>query len=198
MGISQYGTPRRDGGAAGDQRAYDRGTDLKVGGKDSINQADFSLSRRYHSSPPFTKEQAFGNQKLGYLENLMSSGMLSHTAGLRDPMEETAFYGAIIRAFNHFVGFGGEIGANNLPSGAPPFRKLGRIDDYDIGSITSRAARGNTVVGILANITKKVAELDESALFRDLGIDAWNNDQRNRVESIITEMVNFIAELEGD
>ena len=195
LGISPYGS---EGVRVIEERAYNSEIDLKVGGKDSITQADFTLSRNYHRSPPFSKRQAFGNQKLGYLENLIIEAMRSKTAGLRDPMEETAFYGAIIRAFNHFVGFGGEIGANNLPSGAPPFRKLGRIDDYDIGSITSRAARGNTVVGILANITKKVAELDESALFRDLGIDAWNNDQRNRVESIITEMVNFIAELEGD
>ena len=197
LGITQYGTDVITGGTPANQRAYDADRDLKVGGKDLITQADFNLSRQYHPTPPITKLQAFTNQKLGYIENLIESGMLSKTAGLRDPMEEGAFYESIIRAFDDFVGFAGSVGGNGLPSEAPPFRKLNSMSDFSIGNPRNRASRNNTVIGILANITKEVAELDESALFRDLGISSWDRDQRNRVEGIITEMTDIVARL-GD
>jgi hypothetical protein len=54
-------------------------------------------------------------------------------------------------------------------------------------------ARNNTVVGIICLISYTVAQLDESALFRDLGISSWNPEERTRVSGIIEEMTNFIA-----
>ena len=187
LGITQYGANSSNGHARGQGRAYNKDRDLKVQNKDSITQSDFTLSRNYHSSPPFTKQQAFGMQKLGALEALMEQGMISTWAGLRDTRERTAFYTEIVRAAEDFTGF----------SRLPP----ARYDDgsnYSLERIDVRSARGNTVTGILANITKLVAELDESALFRDLGITTWDRDQRNRVEGILTEMRNFIDGLEGD
>ena len=114
--------------------------------------------------------------------------MESTWAGLKDSRETTAFYSSVISAAGNFVGF----------SETPPARQQGRIGDYSIGPISARASRNNTVVGILSSINKDVADLDEAALFRDLGINNWDRNQRNRVESIITQMVDTVARARGE
>ena len=188
LGISQYGTNASDGGLANQQRAYNSNTDLKISNKDSITQVDINTAALFHPNAPFSKRQAFGQRTLGFLESLMLEGMESTYAGLKDSRETTNFYGRITGAAIKFTGF----------ADRPPPRQLRSVSDYGLQRIDQRAERNDTITGLIASITLKVAEIDEDNLFQDLNISSWDPAQRNRVESIITEMTNVQERARGN
>ena len=181
LGITQYGTNQQDGGNSQQQRAFNNSTDLKISNKDSITAADFATSRTFHPTNPPVRSEALSNAGLKPLYMLLFNAMKSDTAGLSDRSETSKFYGHIVDAATQAFGF------SRTPAK--------RYEGYDINppmAMGSTWARNNTVVGILCLISYTVAQLDESALFRDLGISSWNPEERTRVTGIIEEMTNFI------